>query len=141
MADVGLLLADTSAWHHSSDPEILEQWRRHLDDDRIATTAPVRLEILYSAQSARDYDVTATRLDALHQLPCGTDAADRALEVQRSLAHEGALHHRSVKLPDLLIAAVAEIAGVTVWHYDHDYERIAQITGQQVQWIAEPGSL
>lgn len=141
MADLGLLLADTSAWHHSSTPKITKLWRRHLEDDRIATTPPVRLEVLFSARSGHDYDLTAERLDALHQLPCGQKALARSLEVQRALAHSKALHHRSVKIPDLLIAAVAELEGATVWHYDSDYDRIAAVTGQPVQWIARRGSL
>jgi hypothetical protein len=55
--------------------------------------------------------------------------------------HSGGLHHRSVKIPDLLIAAAAEAAQATVLHYDEDYDRIAAITGQPVQWIAPRGSL
>ncbi len=141
MADVELLLADTTAWHHSSASKVAGLWRRYLEEDLIATTPPVRLEVLSSAQSARDYVMTSERLDALHQLPCGEVQFARALEVQAALAHEKALHHRSVKIPDLLIAAVAELAGAIVWHYDSDYERIARITGQSMQWIARRGTL
>lgn len=141
MADLGLLLADTSAWHHSSAPKVAALWRRNLEEDRIATSAPVRLEVLFSARSSRDYDLTAQRLDALHELPCGEEAFARSLQVQRALAEKKALHHRSVKVPDLLIAAVAEIAGATVWHYDSDYDRIAEVTGQAMQWIVRRGSL
>lgn len=136
-----LLLADTSAWHHSSAPKVAELWRRYLEEDRIATTAPVRLEVLFSAKSARDYDLIAQRLDALHYLSCGEQALFRALQVQRALAQQKALYHRSVKIPDLLIAAVAELEGATVWHYDSDYDRIAEVTGQQTQWIMRRGSL
>ena len=42
-------------------------------------------------------------------------------------------HIRAVGLFDLLIAAAAERARVTVLHYDGDYELIAQITGRPVQ--------
>lgn len=141
MADLELLLADTSAWHHSAIPKMANLWRRYLEEDRIATTAPVRLEVLFSAKSARDYESTSRRLDALHQLACGEEAWERASQVQGALAQKGGLHHRSVKTPDLLIAAVAEIAGAVVWHYNGDYDRIAAVTGQPVQWIAGVGSL
>ena len=142
MADLGeLLLADTSAWHHSASPRVSELWRRNLEESRIATTPPVRLEILFSARSARDYDEIARELSAIHQLPCGDEAWGRALDVQRRLAHVGALHHRSVQIPDLLVAAVAEIAGAIVWHYDSDFDRIAEVTGQPMQWLARRGSL
>lgn len=42
--------------------------------------------------------------------------------------------HRAVPLPDLLIAACAEGAELTVLHYDADFERIAKLTEQAVQW-------
>ncbi len=137
----GLLLADTSGWHHRESPWVVARWRRELERDRIATTAPVKLEVLFSAQSAGDYDRTAGRLAALHQLPCGDDAWERALDVQRLLAHKQGLHHRSVKMPDLLVAAVAELEGAIVWHYDEDFDRIAAVTGQPTEWIAPRGSL
>jgi predicted nucleic acid-binding protein len=142
VADVArLLLADTSAWHHSSSPRVYHLWRRNLDEDSIATTPPVRLELLFSARSGGDYDAIALELSAVRQLPCGDDAWARALDVQRRLAHRKALHHRSVKMPDLLIAAVAELEGATVWHYDEDFDRIAAVTGQPAEWIAPRGSL
>ena len=140
MATGRLLLADTSAWHRSRHPEVAAEWRRLLDDDLVATTTPVRLEVLFSAQSARDYDAISGELDALHQLDCDVPALTRALEVQRRLAHSRPLHHR-VAVPDLIIAAVAEMSGAAVWHYDHDFDRIAGITGQEVIWIAPAGSL
>lgn len=49
----------------------------------------------------------------------------RAIEVQRQLAHVGGLHHRSVKIADLIIAASTEATGDVVWHYDADFDRIA----------------
>jgi predicted nucleic acid-binding protein len=48
---------------------------------------------------------------------------------------------RSVKHPDVLIAAAAERAGFTLVHYDADYDTIAEITGQPVRWVAPRGSL
>jgi len=93
-----------------------------------------------SAQTARDYDAISRELDALRQLPCDAPALQRALDVQRLLAHLRPLHHR-VAIPDLIIAAVAELSGAAVWHYDRDFDRIAAITGQEVVWLAQPGSL
>jgi PIN domain len=55
----------------------------------------------------------------------------RSIEpVQLQLALSGGLHHRSVSIADLLIAAAAEEAGDTVLHYDEDFDRIAAITHQ-----------
>lgn len=64
---------------------------------------------------------------------------DRALEVQRDLSRGGQL--RSAKIPDLLVAATAERHGVTVLHYDGDFDRIAEITGQPTEWVVPAGSV
>lgn len=141
MAALTLYLADTSAWHRATHPAIAAAWEQKLATDTLATCTPVRLEILYSARSATDYEQLSAELLALHQLPCGAGQFERALEVQRRLAKQGGLHHRSVKIPDLLIAATAEAAGAVLWHYDEDYDRVARITGQHVEWIAPRGSL
>ncbi len=141
MADVSLLVADTSAWHRSDHPEVARRWRQELLADRVAATPPMRLEILYSARSAGDLRAIALELDGLAQVPCGERAFARAEEVQRRMGERGGLHHRSVKLVDLLIAAAAEAREATVWHYDEDYDRIAAITGQPTEWIAQRGSL
>ena len=109
--------------------------------DSLATCAQVRLEILYSARGSNDYERLSAELLALHQLACGVEHFERALDVQHQLARRGGLHHRSVKIQDLVIAACAEAADVTLWHYDEDYERIAEITDQPTEWIAPRGSL
>lgn len=135
------LLVDTSAWHRSRHDSIAQRWVDHLGADDLAICPQVRLEVLYSARSAADYDDIAAELDGLRQIPTGDAAFERALDVQRALAHVAGLHHRSVKIADLLIAASAELAGAIVWHYDEDFDRIAAVTDQTCQWIAPRGSL
>jgi predicted nucleic acid-binding protein len=66
------------------------------------------------------------------------EVARRAIEVQGSLA--ASAQHRSVSIPDLLIAATAEHYGLTVLHYEADFDRIAKLTGQPVEWIVPRGS-
>lgn len=136
-----LLLVDTSAWHRSGHDAVAETWSAHLGSDQLAICPQVRLEILYSATNAADYDAIVSELDGLHQISTGDEAFQRALIVQQMLAHVGGLHHRSVKIADLLIAASAELAGASVWHYDEDFDRVAAWTGQRTQWIAPRGSL
>ena len=80
-------------------------------------------------------------LAALPDCPIGKEQWSRALWVYERLSGQRGAHQRSVKHPDLLIAAAAEAAGVTLLHYDEDYERIAAITGQPTRWLAPPGSL
>lgn len=61
---------------------------------------------------------------------------DRALEVQLMLASTG--HHRAPSIPDLFIAATAELAGLTILHLDKDFELIAELTGQANERISTP---
>ena len=136
-----LLCVDTSAWHHAADPGVADQWQLHLEGRRLGICDQVRLEILWSARSADDYRHLADELLGLWTIPSGAATWTRALEVQRQLSEVAGLHHRSVKIADLLIAAAAEAADATVWHYDQDFDRIAGITGQPTTWIAPPGSL
>ncbi len=136
-----LLLADTSAWHRCFRPGVIDAWQSAIEEDTLSTTAPIRMEVLYSAQNAVEYRRMQIRLNTTHQLLCTPACHARAEEVQGLLAETGGLHHRSVKIPDLLIAAVAEQHGATIWHYDEDFDRIAAITGQPTEWIVPRGSI
>ena len=55
----------------------------------------------------------------------------RALELQSVLAERG--QHRAPSVPDLLVAATAELAELTVLHVDKDFDLIADVTGQRVE--------
>jgi len=136
-------LADTSAWSwtRSVGGEVRRAFDVAVIEGEIATCDMVRLELLYSAQSAREFKALSGDLQALSDCPIGKEQWSRALEVYEKLAEKGGLHHRAVKHPDLLIAAAAEAASIGVVHYDEDYDLIAQITGQQVRWLAPRGSL
>jgi predicted nucleic acid-binding protein len=123
-------LADTSAWVWSRQIDGL------LEQNLIATCDMVRLELLYSARDAREFAELREDLGALTDCPIGADEWRRALDVYAELAAEGGAHQRSVKHPDLLIAAAAESAGVVVLHCDEDYERIAAVTGQPHRWLS-----
>ena len=52
-----------------------------------------------------------------------------------------AKHQRGRKIPDLLIAAAAEAHGLTVLHYDADFDRISAVTGQRCEWVVPAGSV
>lgn len=111
-----------------------------MDEDALALCDQVRLEILYSARSAMDYEELAVELDGLRSVPMNRGTFVRALEVQSGLSQRGGLHHRSVNIADLLIAACAEAAGAVVLHCDRDFDRIAQITNQPTEWIVDPAA-
>lgn len=89
-----------------------------------------RLEVGYSARTATDARTSAdTPPISMMPVEYLTPAIeDRALEVQLLLANRG--QHRAPSIPDLLIAATAELAGLTVLHLDKDFELIAELTGQ-----------
>ena len=132
-------LADTSAWVWSRRPEFSElrrQFDTALVDGELATCDMVRLELLYSVRNPQEFAEIREELAALQDCPMGKDQWGRALWVYEQLGAAGGAHQRSVKHPDLLIAAAAEAAGVTVLHYDEDYDRIAEITRQAVRWLA-----
>jgi len=61
---------------------------------------------------------------------------DRAVELQLELAEGG--HHRAASIPDVLIAATAELAGLTILHVDSDFELIADLTGQPHERLVVP---
>jgi predicted nucleic acid-binding protein len=135
-------LADTSAWAWSrSDPDLRRDFDRLIAWDEIATCDMVKLEILYSARTGREFDELLEDVDALQCCSVGPDEWSRALQVYRELAQQGGMHQRSVKHPDLIIAAAAEAASLPVLHYDEDFERIAEVTGQAHRWIAPRGTL
>ena len=110
-----------------------------LESGEVATCGIVDLEILYGAGSPVAYDRTAVTLRHMARATIDEGCVDRALEVQATLAERS--QHRGLSLPDLLIAACAERAGLTVLHYDADFERIAAVTGQPTQWVVPRGSV
>ena len=133
-------LADKSALtRRETRPEVRMVIEPMLLAGQIATCAIVDLELLYSATSPGVYRRLATALRALPRVPVTEAVMDRALEVQARLARRS--QHRAVPLPDLIVAACAEAADLTVLHYDADYERIARVTRQPVQWVLPRGSV
>ena len=137
---MAVYLADKSALtRRDTRPEVRDVIEPLLLAGRIATCGIVDLELLYSAPNPATYAELARVLRSLPRVPVTDDAVDRALEVQGLLAARS--KHRAVPLPDLLVAACAEHSGLTVLHYDHDYEQIAEITGQPMQWVVPRGTV
>lgn len=104
-----------------------------------ATCALIDLEVLYSARNQEDYErIRQRRAFAYSSIPTTEQVLRRALAVQAALARSG--HHR-LPIPDLIIAATAESAGLTVLHYDRDYDLIAEVTSQPVEWVVPRGTV
>jgi predicted nucleic acid-binding protein len=133
-------LADKSALtRRDTRPAVRDVVEPLLVAGEVATCAIVELELLYSAASPKAYKALAGALKGLPHAPIDDATLDRALEVQALLAAKS--QHRAVPLPDLMIAACAERAGLTVLHYDADYDRIARLTGQPTRWVVTRGSV
>lgn len=133
-------IADKSALTRIRRPEVAAVLEPRILAGEVATCGVIELEILYSARSHADFVQTrATRSQAFESIPMVQADIDRAMDVMEQLAKRG--QHRAVSLPDLLIAAVAERSRLIVIHYDADYDLVAVVTGQPMQWVVPRGSV
>jgi predicted nucleic acid-binding protein len=109
------------------------EWAGRIERGVVRITTVTRLEVGYSARSAADLRA-GLRQPPVSAMPVEylTPAIeDRAVEVQALLADK--VQHRAPSIPDLIIAAAAELAGLTVLHLDKDFDVIADVTGQPVE--------
>lgn len=134
---VARYLVDKSAWSRARQPVVRAALLPLLERGLLATCAVIDLEVLFSARSAEDYARGRAARAGFEWLPMTDEVGARAVEVQSLLAAKG--QHRAASIPDLLIAATAERYGVTVLHYDADFDTIATVTGQPMKWVVEPG--
>lgn len=123
-------LIDKSALVRISQSPDVAQWNNRIERGLVHITNVTRLEIGYSARSGASArrDFARSPLAAMPVQYLTPAIEDRALEVQMLLADSG--KHRAPSIPDLLIAATAELAGLTVLHMDKDFEVISELTGQ-----------
>jgi hypothetical protein len=131
-------LVDTSVLGRAHQEPIGDRLEELAGRGRMWTCRLVDLKVAYAAR-ARDVAEMIAERTALPSVPIDNRVMERALQVAEMLARAG--HHRGAKPVDLVIAAAAEAAGLTVLHYDADYERIAAVTGQPTEWVAPAGSL
>ncbi len=126
-------LIDKSAYVRLADSPDAEQWLARIARGLVRISGITLLEIGYSmrsaAQSQREFASPPLSLMPVEHLTPGMER--RALEVQQLLAERG--QHRAPSIPDLLIAATAELTGCTVLAVDKDFDLIAEVTGQTVQ--------
>jgi hypothetical protein len=133
-------LIDKSALVRLSRSTDASEWANRIERGLVRITTFTLLEVGYSARSASEL------ASGLHRPPVSampveylTPAIeDRAVAVLVALADRG--QHRAPSIPDLLIAATAELAGLTVLHLDKDFDVIAAVTGQPMQRIELAGT-
>src|SRR6266540_1431279 len=106
-----LHLADKSAWEQARDDKRARQRLHELRDaGQLAVCIVSMAELLYAARNA-----------------------DELARLRLDLSSLSYLH--MTPIPDLMLAAIAHAHSAVVLHYDSDYERIADVTGQSHEWI------
>ena len=134
-------LIDKSALVRLADSPDATEWANRIERGLVRITTVTRLEVGYSARSGPDLRA-GLRRPPLSAMPVEyrTPAIeDRAVEVLSLLADRG--QHRAPSIPDLMVAATAELAGLTVLHVDEDFELIAIITGQPLERLNLTGPI
>ncbi|MEV1054973.1 PIN domain nuclease [Streptomyces sp. NPDC059017] len=127
-------LIDTSALARVLLGQNTAEWDDRIAAGLVAICDITELEVLNSARSAADRAQLKAALDAHYVwCPMPDGVYRRSRVVQEQLTAKG--EHRSAGPIDLLVAAAAEEAGLTLLHHDRDFETIARTTGQPVRTI------
>ena len=139
-AQIGSLLtepAGMSGWPRSSRTLSAGRsaWPQRTRLPRTVTLTPMQARRRVRATRANaSCGVTSTRVEGSF-LESGQQALEgppqHPVDHGALLADQG--KHRAPSVPDLLVAAVAERAGLTVLHVDKDFDLIAEVTGQPVE--------
>jgi predicted nucleic acid-binding protein len=131
-------LLDTSVLTRLREPTVRETIDPMAQRGELARAGISDLEIGFSARDAAEWDRLADAVDVFELVQGTAEHMRRAGQVQRLLASK---HQRGRKIPDLLVAAAAEARGLTVLHYDRDFDLIAAVTGQSCRWVVPAGSI
>jgi predicted nucleic acid-binding protein len=135
-----IYLADTSVYVlRGRCLPVRQRFESLLLEGRLAGCQMTALEYLNNAPDPKSYELLWSALRGHRWIDVGTPEFERAMAVHRELAKTS--QHRHFPLPDLIIAAAAELNGATLLHYDADYDRIAAVTGQPAEWVVPKGSL
>lgn len=132
------ILLDTSVLTRLKDAGVKERVAGFALNRAAHVCSITALEVGFSARNASEFDMLAEQLRIFEQSEIVAADLERALRTQRSLADRG---HRGRKIPDLIIAAVAQRLGLVVLHYDQDFDLIAECTGQATEWVVPRGEI
>ena len=135
-----VLLVDKSANARAMHPLVRDRWVRALRAGQLASCTVSTLELLYSARSRTEIDDLLADQALLRDVPITVSVQRTAIAAVRDLAGVASLDHR-VPLPDLLLAAAAQEAGIGVLHYDRHFDRLAEVLTFESVWLAPPGAL
>jgi predicted nucleic acid-binding protein len=134
-------LADTSALVRLlRSQQAHARWEPQITAGRVAICPIVELEVLHTARSKADRDELVELLRAAFtRVAMPERVFGRGAEIQAAMTARGT--HRSAGAVDLLIAATAELSHLVLLHYDRDFDRVGEVTGQPTQWLANAGTL
>jgi len=137
----GPWVADTSAWARAADPEVAELWKDAARGGELVGCPVVTLELLYEAPDRERVEHLAAALAGLPEAPITRPVTSAAIWAIRELAGRGSAGWHRVRVPDALVAAAAAERGFGVLHYDHHFDRLAQVLSFQSQWVAPQGAV
>jgi predicted nucleic acid-binding protein len=132
-------LVDKSALARTHEPAVLDVLGPLITAGLVGLCGIVETEMLVSARNVGEHDETRLRLRSLERLPMPDEVWSWVADAQRRLTERGL--HRSVPIPDLLIAATAHRHQLTVLHYDSDFDVIADISDVGTRWVVPRDSL
>lgn len=135
-----MFIADKSAWARSDEESVRQEWTGALRNGRLWTCPITVLELLYSARTSREFEELEAELSTLREVAITRSVVEAARAGFRELAAHSDGYHR-LALPDLLIAACAQDAGVGVLHYDKEFDRLREVLNFESRWIAPAGTL
>ncbi len=131
-------LIDKSALVRLAQSDQAAEWASKIGRGLVRISTVTRLEIGFSARTGNELRTSSGR-PPLSSMPVEyltPSIEDRAVAVQAALADRG--QHRAASIPDLLLAATAELAQLIVLHVDRDFELTAEFTGQPVERLSLP---
>jgi predicted nucleic acid-binding protein len=133
-------LVDTSVIARAHKPPVAVAFEPKVLGGLVASCSITDLEQLFSARNGEEHRARRADIELRYvRVPIDQATLDRAVEVQGLLADRA--QHRGANVPDLVVAAAAERAGLTVLHYDADFDLIATVTQQPTEWVVPRGSV
>lgn len=128
-----MVLIDTSVWilslGRASHPTVRNKVKALLDDNLVAITPMVSLELLGGTKTTEEFNRLKSRLEALPQLPIGKKEWEEAARTAFQLRRQG----KTIPYTDILIAIVAIEAGAILLHADQHFDLMAEITELSVE--------
>lgn len=137
----GAVLADTSAWMLARrTPRARELLFAAAERGDIAWCWPVRYELTLDAPSPERIAAVDRTLSGMREVAVDRAVQRGVLSAMRELADEGSHGAHRLPLADLTVAVAAQTSGLDVLHYDHHFERLGDLLGVRMVWIADPSA-